>query len=78
MTFARWAKTYGPIYSIKTGSNTIVVLNNNDVAKEVAHLSRSLPLVVLFMDVPMYLPDGYLSIVITVKQMQQLKRTIMC
>ncbi|XP_058222732.1 ent-kaurene oxidase-like isoform X2 [Rhododendron vialii] len=34
MTFARWAKTYGPIYSIKTGSNTIVVLNNNDVAKE--------------------------------------------
>lgn len=56
MTFARWAKTYGPIYSIKTGSNMIVVLNNNDVAKEVAHLSRSL--VVLFTDVPKYLPLG--------------------
>ncbi|GMP81126.1 hypothetical protein CsSME_00035939 [Camellia sinensis var. sinensis] len=34
-TFTRWAKTYGPVYSIRTGSNTIVVLNNTDVAKEV-------------------------------------------
>ncbi|KAL7175532.1 hypothetical protein ACSBR2_029184 [Camellia fascicularis] len=33
-TFTRWAKTYGPVYSIRTGSNTIVVLNNTDVAKE--------------------------------------------
>lgn len=35
-TFAKWAVTYGPIYSIKTGSTNMVVLNSNDVAKEVA------------------------------------------
>lgn len=35
-TFTKWAETYGPVYSIKTGSNTVVVLNSNDVAKEVA------------------------------------------
>lgn len=34
-TFTKWAVTYGPIYSIKTGSNTMVVLNSNDVVKEV-------------------------------------------
>lgn len=34
MTFARWAETYGPIYSIKTGANRMVVLNSNAVAKE--------------------------------------------
>ncbi|KAL6964860.1 imidazoleacetate 4-monooxygenase [Sarracenia purpurea var. burkii] len=34
MTFTQWAKTYGPIYSIRTGFNTLVVLNSNDVAKE--------------------------------------------
>ncbi|GFP92993.1 ent-kaurene oxidase chloroplastic, partial [Phtheirospermum japonicum] len=33
-TFARWAEKYGPIYSIRTGSSTLVVLNSNDVAKE--------------------------------------------
>ncbi|KAL3505228.1 hypothetical protein ACH5RR_035069 [Cinchona calisaya] len=33
-TFAKWAKTYGPIYSIKTGANKMVVLNSNEVAKE--------------------------------------------
>lgn len=33
-TFAMWAKTYGPIYSIKTGANRIVVLNSAEVAKE--------------------------------------------
>ncbi|KAL3518636.1 hypothetical protein ACH5RR_021225 [Cinchona calisaya] len=33
-TFAKWAETYGPIYSIKTGANKMVVLNSNDVAKE--------------------------------------------
>ncbi|WOH05971.1 hypothetical protein DCAR_0625394 [Daucus carota subsp. sativus] len=33
-TFTKWAETYGPVYSIKTGSNTVVVLNSNDVAKE--------------------------------------------
>ncbi|KAL7175533.1 hypothetical protein ACSBR2_029185 [Camellia fascicularis] len=33
-TFTRWAKTYGPVYSIRTGANIIVVLNNTDVAKE--------------------------------------------
>ncbi|PSS17231.1 Ent-kaurene oxidase [Actinidia chinensis var. chinensis] len=34
MTFTKWAKSYGPIYSIRTGSNTVIVLNNNEVAKE--------------------------------------------
>ncbi|XP_030460588.1 ent-kaurene oxidase, chloroplastic-like [Syzygium oleosum] len=34
MTFAKWAETYGPIYSIKTGATTTVVLNSTDVAKE--------------------------------------------
>ncbi|CAA0840663.1 Ent-kaurene oxidase- chloroplastic [Striga hermonthica] len=33
-TFARWAERYGPIYSIRTGSTSLVVLNSNDVAKE--------------------------------------------
>lgn len=33
-TFTKWAEEYGPIYSIRTGSNTMVVLNSNDVAKE--------------------------------------------
>ncbi|KAG5542220.1 hypothetical protein RHGRI_021927 [Rhododendron griersonianum] len=34
MTFVKWVKTYGPIFSIRVGSKSIVVLNNNDVAKE--------------------------------------------
>ncbi|KAH6796272.1 hypothetical protein C2S51_037258 [Perilla frutescens var. frutescens] len=33
-TFTKWAEKYGPIYSIRAGSNTMVVLNTNDVAKE--------------------------------------------
>ncbi|XP_015884757.3 ent-kaurene oxidase, chloroplastic [Ziziphus jujuba] len=33
-TFTRWAETYGPIYSIKTGASTMVVLNSTEVAKE--------------------------------------------
>ncbi|GAB4825752.1 hypothetical protein Ancab_008627 [Ancistrocladus abbreviatus] len=33
-TFTRWAQIYGPIYSIKLGSSSMIVLNNNDVAKE--------------------------------------------
>ncbi|GER29987.1 cytochrome P450 monooxygenase CYP701A16 [Striga asiatica] len=33
-TFIRWAEKYGPIYSIRTGSTTLVVLNSIDVAKE--------------------------------------------
>lgn len=34
-TFTKWSHKYGPIYSIRAGSNTMVVLNSNDVAKEV-------------------------------------------
>ncbi|KAM1223724.1 hypothetical protein ACFX2G_043671 [Malus domestica] len=34
-TFTRWAEEYGPIYSIRTGATTMVVLNTADVAKEV-------------------------------------------
>ncbi|CAI0558534.1 unnamed protein product [Linum tenue] len=33
-TFTKWAETYGPIYSIKTGSSSVVVLNTTAVAKE--------------------------------------------
>ncbi|CAK9178595.1 unnamed protein product [Ilex paraguariensis] len=33
-TFTKWAQTYGPVYSIKTGANKMVVLNTGDVAKE--------------------------------------------
>lgn len=34
-TFTQWSETYGPIYSIKTGASTLIVLNNTDIAKEV-------------------------------------------
>lgn len=37
-TFTNWAETYGPIYSIKTGANTIVVLSSNELAKEVIRI----------------------------------------
>lgn len=49
-TFTKWAETYGPVYSIRTGATTMVVLNNNDVAKEVnqKHLSLRITLFFLF------------------------------
>ncbi|KAM0032772.1 putative ent-kaurene monooxygenase [Helianthus debilis subsp. tardiflorus] len=33
-TFTKWAETYGPIYSIKAGATSMVVINSNDIAKE--------------------------------------------
>nr|XP_043617376.1 ent-kaurene oxidase-like [Erigeron canadensis] len=33
-TFSKWAETYGPIYSIKAGATSMVVVNSNDLAKE--------------------------------------------
>ncbi|KAL5732134.1 hypothetical protein ACHQM5_004787 [Ranunculus cassubicifolius] len=33
-TFTKWAEIYGPIYSIKTGATTLVIVNGTDVAKE--------------------------------------------
>nr|AAG41776.1 ent-kaurene oxidase [Cucurbita maxima] len=33
-TFAQWSETYGPIYSIKAGASTVIVLNSSDLAKE--------------------------------------------
>lgn len=33
-TFAKWAEKYGPVYSIRTGSIKLVVLNSNGIAKE--------------------------------------------
>ncbi|KAF7010663.1 hypothetical protein CFC21_025054 [Triticum aestivum] len=33
-TFSKWSDTYGPIYTIKTGSSSVVVLNTREVAKE--------------------------------------------
>lgn len=35
LTFAKWAATYGPIYTIRTGTSTVVVLNSTELAKEV-------------------------------------------
>ncbi|KAK9165307.1 hypothetical protein Scep_000498 [Stephania cephalantha] len=32
--FAKWAEIYGPIYMIKTGATSVVVLNSTDVVKE--------------------------------------------
>jgi hypothetical protein len=34
-TFAKWSDIYGPIYTIRTGASSIVVLNSTEVAKEV-------------------------------------------
>lgn len=34
-TFTKWAEEYGPVYSIQTGASNMVVLNSNEVAKEV-------------------------------------------
>ncbi|KAM6581697.1 hypothetical protein CsatA_005471 [Cannabis sativa] len=34
LTFTNWANIHGPIYSIKTGASTLVVLNTTHVAKE--------------------------------------------
>jgi hypothetical protein len=36
-TFAKWSETYGPIYTIKTGASSVVVLNETEVVKEVIH-----------------------------------------
>ncbi|KAI3759007.1 hypothetical protein L6452_06580 [Arctium lappa] len=33
-TFTKWAETYGPIYSIKTGATSMVVVSSNHLAKE--------------------------------------------
>ncbi|XP_050231121.1 ent-kaurene oxidase, chloroplastic-like isoform X3 [Mercurialis annua] len=33
-TFMSWADTHGPIYSIKTGASSLIVLNSTDMAKE--------------------------------------------
>lgn len=38
MTFVKWAKTYGPIFSVRAGSKSFIVLNNIDVAKEVINI----------------------------------------
>ncbi|KAL8244298.1 hypothetical protein R6Q59_010556 [Mikania micrantha] len=34
MTFTKWAEIYGPIYSIKTGATSMVVVSSNEIAKE--------------------------------------------
>ncbi|CAD6336509.1 unnamed protein product [Miscanthus lutarioriparius] len=33
-TFTKWAEIYGPIYTIRTGASSVVVLNSAQVAKE--------------------------------------------
>jgi ent-kaurene oxidase len=48
-TFTKWARNYGPIYSIRTGATPMVVLNSSQLAKEAmvtkftAISSRKLP-----------------------------------
>ncbi len=34
-TFTKWAEIYGPIYTIRIGASSVVVLNSTEVAKEV-------------------------------------------
>ncbi|KAJ0552854.1 putative ent-kaurene monooxygenase [Helianthus annuus] len=34
MKFIRWAETYGPIYSIRIGAPSMVVVSLNEIAKE--------------------------------------------
>ncbi|KAL0917838.1 hypothetical protein M5K25_012935 [Dendrobium thyrsiflorum] len=34
LTFAKWAEVYGPMYSIRLGSTSMVVLNSTEIAKE--------------------------------------------
>ncbi|XP_071693614.1 ent-kaurene oxidase-like [Rutidosis leptorrhynchoides] len=34
MTFTKWANIYGPIYSIKTGATSLVVVSSSEIAKE--------------------------------------------
>ncbi|RWW44534.1 hypothetical protein BHE74_00049700 [Ensete ventricosum] len=41
LTFAKWAAKYGPIYTIRTGTSTVVVLNSTELAKEVHTFSCS-------------------------------------
>ncbi|KAF0904466.1 hypothetical protein E2562_034745 [Oryza meyeriana var. granulata] len=33
-TFTKWSELYGPIYTIRTGASSVVVLNSTEVAKE--------------------------------------------
>lgn len=35
LTFVKWAEDYGPIYSIRLGASSVVVLNSTELAKEV-------------------------------------------
>lgn len=37
-TFTRWSEVYGPIYSIKMGSSSLIVLNSTETAKEVSFI----------------------------------------
>lgn len=37
--FKKWAEIYGPIYSVRTGASTVVVLNSADLAKEVTAIA---------------------------------------
>ncbi|TYH11836.1 hypothetical protein ES288_A06G017700v1 [Gossypium darwinii] len=33
-TFTKWAETHGPVYSIRTGASTVIVINSPETAKE--------------------------------------------
>lgn len=54
--FTKWAETYGPIYSIRTGASTLVVLNSTDVAKEVSFISS----LIIFIYIFVYVNIGWL------------------
>ena len=46
-TFTQMADKYGPIYSIRTGASTLIVLNSAQVAKEVGLPFTSLTIIML-------------------------------
>ncbi|XP_021284240.1 ent-kaurene oxidase, chloroplastic-like [Herrania umbratica] len=35
-TFTKWAEIYGPIFSIRTGASSVIVINSPETAKEVS------------------------------------------
>ena len=39
--FYAWAQKYGPIYTIKLGASTMVVINSSEIAKEVSKSNPS-------------------------------------
>ncbi|XP_028553069.1 ent-kaurene oxidase 2-like [Dendrobium catenatum] len=43
LTFVKWAEDYGPIYSIRCGASSMIVLNSTELAKEVLFIAYKRP-----------------------------------